>query len=60
MTTQNRIGKFCSLCLIGLGLIWMGTIAYQMYSPPQPQRIAPAQPECAPGVRKPETICAGG
>jgi hypothetical protein len=30
MTSGNRITKACSLCLIGLGLAWIGCIAYRM------------------------------
>jgi hypothetical protein len=30
MTNGNRIGKFASLCLIGVGLAWIGCIAYRM------------------------------
>jgi hypothetical protein len=30
MTNENRIGKFASLCLIGLGFTWIGCIAYRM------------------------------
>jgi hypothetical protein len=30
MTNGNRIGKFASLCLIGLGFTWIGCIAYRM------------------------------
>jgi hypothetical protein len=36
MTTQNRIGKFASLGLIGLGITWIAVITYQVYSPPKP------------------------
>jgi hypothetical protein len=30
MTTQNKVGRLCSLFLIGLGIAWVGCIAYQM------------------------------
>jgi hypothetical protein len=54
MTTQNRLGKFCGLALIGLGLAWIAVVACQVYSPPNPplpnpnvltpQRTTPALP----------------
>jgi hypothetical protein len=31
MTNGNRYGKIAALCLISLGIAWVGNIAFEMY-----------------------------
>jgi hypothetical protein len=34
--TDKQLTRISSRCLIGLGIIWVGCIAYRMHSPPIP------------------------
>jgi hypothetical protein len=34
--TDKQLTRISSRCLIGLGVIWVGCIAYRMHSPPIP------------------------